>query len=890
MPGNTTESRAIHDSVRPGLPRVVELVIATTSLLVCLPIMGIAAVAIAVSSGLPILFPQERVGSKGRRFVIYKLRTMRCSTGGPAVTAADDRRVTTIGRFLRKIKLDEVPQLWNVLTGDMSLVGPRPEVARYVDEDDDLWRFVLQAKPGIVDPVTLRLRNEEELLAQVDGNREEFYLGFLRPFKLRGYQEYLRKRSAIGDLKVLVATVIAVLLPRRFPAPGLDEIVESVAASDSLATISVSEKDLSRNPGQRPASRIVIRQLQHALDVIVLAMSFVLAYLLRFDFGIPAEEFRNASVQLPVVVTIQFVVLCMTGIYSFVWRYVGMAELRAFLKAALLACLPVIACRLALPMELKRFHVPLSVSLMDTVFAFGGVLAIRIARRAIHEASIRRRGISVSHASPKKAVLLIGAGRAGMIAAREIIDVGSSNLEIKGFIDDDPNKQGSVIQGIKVLGTTQDLPALVGSYHIDHVVISIAKATRRDFRRILDICERISVKVRVIPGIYEILLGNVKISRIRDLQIEDLLGREPVHLDEAQMERFLVGKTVMVTGAGGSIGSELARQVARFDPGKLLLVERAEFALFDADRALGRQFPDLSKVSLVADISDQARMRSVFAAHRPHVVFHAAAHKHVPMMESNVSEAVKNNVLATRLLGEMAAEYGVGVFVMVSTDKAVRPTSVMGATKRVAELVVQDLDQKNETNYVAVRFGNVIGSAGSVIPIFREQIMNGGPVTVTHPEMTRYFMTIPEAAQLVLQAGAMGQGGEIFILDMGEPVRILDLAKEAILLSGLRPYDDIDIVFTGVRPGEKLCEELEATEEQISRTCHPKIFIGKIAACPSSQLGEALSNLELLSTIGDDVELRRFIGGFLPEAQIDRKRKDIHKPEGQLAFVVSPEG
>jgi FlaA1/EpsC-like NDP-sugar epimerase len=412
------------------------------------------------------------------------------------------------------------------------------------------------------------------------------------------------------------------------------------------------------------------------------------------------------------------------------------------------------------------------------------------------------------------------------------------------------------------------MPRLVRTLGIDHVVITIAAASRNEIRRIVTLCEQIPIKVQIIPGLYEILQGNVEVSRVRDLQIEDLLGREPVRLDEHAMSEFLAGKVVMVTGAGGSIGSELARQIARFRPSRLLLVERGEFGLFNIDRDLRERWPRISIIPIVSDVSDEVRVRAIFETHRPQVVLHAAAHKHVPLMEQNGSEAVKNNVLATKTIGQIAGECRVEAFVMISTDKAVRPTSMMGAAKRVAELVVQDLDRRFATRYVAVRFGNVIGSTGSVIPIFREQIRKGGPVTVTHPDMVRYFMTIPEAAQLVLQAGAMGEGGEIFVLDMGQPVKIIDLAKDTIALSGLKPFEDIDIVFTGIRPGEKLFEELEVTDECLTKTRHPKIYIGKIASYPEEIVRSALERLNFLAANQREDELRDFLGELLPESQL----------------------
>jgi FlaA1/EpsC-like NDP-sugar epimerase len=415
----------------------------------------------------------------------------------------------------------------------------------------------------------------------------------------------------------------------------------------------------------------------------------------------------------------------------------------------------------------------------------------------------------------------------------------------------------------------------VREHEIDDVVITIAQISRREILRLMDICREIGVEARIIPGLYEILQGKVQVTRIRNVEIEDLLGRERVYLDEGEIGVFLEGKVVAVTGAGGSIGSEIARQVARFRPSRLLLLERAEFALFDVDREARRMYPDLQIVPIVADVTDDERIRSIFAAHRPDVVFHAAAHKHVPMMESNPAEAIKNNVFGTRVLAQAASDAGVESFVLISTDKAVRPTSVMGASKRVAELVVQDLARRSSTRFVAVRFGNVMGSAGSVIPIFRDQIRRGGPVTVTHPDMVRYFMTIPEAALLVMQAGAMGRGGEIFVLDMGSPVRILDLAVAMINLSGLRPYEDMEIVFTGLRPGEKLFEELELDGEEIAKTRHPKIFIGRIAPLASERLESALTALRRLSRAGDPAAIRAYMNELLPEANLaaDRSKR-----------------
>jgi FlaA1/EpsC-like NDP-sugar epimerase len=610
--------------------------------------------------------------------------------------------------------------------------------------------------------------------------------------------------------------------------------------------------------------------VQTALDILVLFLSFTFAYLLRFDFSIPPELISHFLIQAPAVIALQFLILTVSGARSFIWRYAGLSHVWPFLWGGVASLIMIATARLILPEAYQSWRVPLSVSLMGTLLAFGGTFATRVARRLSYEQT-KKRSLQKQRVATRgtRPVLLIGAGQAGVLAAKEILGRGDLDLDIKGFVDDDRSKLGRiVVAGRRILGTTEDLPTLVASLHIDHVVITIAQASRQDIQRLAKICEDIPVKVRIIPGLYEILDGRVGISRIRDVQIEDLLGREPVALDTQSINAELAGKTVMVTGAGGSIGSELAKQVSRFSPGQLLLVERAEFALFNVDRALREQNSDGCTVPLVADIGDVARMRAIFEKYRPQVIIHAAAHKHVPLMEVNPYEAIKNNVLNTRLLSELAAEFEAEVLVLISTDKAVRPTSIMGASKRLAELVAQDVGSRSKTRFVAVRFGNVIGSNGSAIPIFQEQIRKGGPVTITDRRMRRYFMTIPEAAQLVLQASTIGKGGEVFILHMGEPVSIMDLAEALISLSGFKPHHDIRIVETGIRPGEKLNEELRFQSEETRPTSHPKIFIYEIATLDSQVVESAVQFLKTIQEV-DEADLRRFLNRLLPEARLN---------------------
>jgi FlaA1/EpsC-like NDP-sugar epimerase len=611
------------------------------------------------------------------------------------------------------------------------------------------------------------------------------------------------------------------------------------------------------------------RPFQLLSDVAILCAAFFLAYLFRFDFRIDKYYLDNALNQLPFVVLVQFASLFIVGAYSIIWRYVSLEDIKAFLKAAFISGVILILVRLLLePAQFIRWQVPLSIILMDTFFAFAGLLALRVLRRFVYEVSEKRTFQLGKRRKTRKSTLIIGAGRLGAATIKEVVGRADTELDVKGFIDDDRRKKAGSVGGIKVLGTTDDLARLADELNINQVVLAIDQANSKDIRRILDICRAIPVKAQIVPSLNEIAHGRVSISRIRDVQIEDLLGRAPVELDDENLHEFLTDKIVMVTGAGGSIGAELVRQITDFSPQLLLLVERTEFALFQIERDLVKNFPEIKFVPLLADISDSARMREIFSEYKPQVVFHAAAHKHVSLMEINPTEAVKNNILATKLIGELAGEAGVKDFVLISTDKAVNPTSIMGASKRIAEIVLQDLNRIYSTNYVAVRFGNVLGSTGSVIPIFSEQIQEGKALTVTDPQMTRYFMTIPEASQLVLQAGALGAGGEIFILDMGEPVKILDLAEDMIRLSGLQPYEDIDIVFSGIKPGEKLFEELEITGENLLKTQHPKIFIGKIATYSTEDVAGILSNFRQAVEENNEAKIRSLFNHFLPEATI----------------------
>lgn len=577
----------------------------------------------------------------------------------------------------------------------------------------------------------------------------------------------------------------------------------------------------------REQSRVLLRPIKVLTHALLFALSWLVAFGLAYNFqGFDRWFLVFFLPLLPVVVIVKVSVFGLMGLFRGSWRYVSMRDVSRVTQGAFVSFVWIFVLyygavnvgQLGLnwdPFGGRDF--PDSVLLLDFFGTIGLVAASRVLVRLYHE-EVRP---VVDGGAPK--LLILGAGNAGENLTREILRMPVMKYRIVGFLDDDPARWGSEIHGIPVLGATSRIKQVCDEYAVDEILIAIPSASKETIRRLVELCRGTNLRFKTLPAVTDLIGSRIQLQQIRDVDINDLLGRAPVKLDDDAIGEYLRARVVLVTGAGGSIGSEMCRQVCKFAPERLILVEQAEQNLFEIDRELRGRYPELNIIPCIADICDQQRLRRIFDVHRPTAVFHAAAHKHVPMMEFNPGEAVKNNVRGTQTIADVAAEFACEKFVMISTDKAVNPTSIMGCSKRVAEMYIQALNDRASTQFVTVRFGNVLGSSGSVVPIFQDQIRRGGPVTVTHPEMVRYFMTIPEAAQLVLQAGALGNGGEIFVLDMGEPVKIVDLARDLITLSGFRPGDDIEIRFVGMRPGEKLFEELSIEGEDVCRTSHPKI-------------------------------------------------------------------
>lgn len=636
--------------------------------------------------------------------------------------------------------------------------------------------------------------------------------------------------------------------------------------------------DLSPPPAMLLRFRRPLVVLAH---IIVFAASLMLSFLLANNM-----QFRRSWLVEQYPLFLLFFIIIKLVAFGFFkqyrgwWRYVSISDLTEIVGASVLSTLVIVVFWvIALNIDSVRRNfqsitlVGQSVFVLDMLATILLLAGVRMMVRLYYEEFRTVEG------SRLKRFLIIGAGNTGEALLREIHRMSIAQYEVIGFVDDDPIKQGIHIHGIPVLGTVEELSKICKDRNIDELAIAMPSATHHQLRRVIQVCEGTKIRFRTVPSITDIASGKLSVSQIRDVDINDLLGRKAVELDLDLIESFLKDKIVLVTGAGGSIGSEMCRQVCNFKPKLLLLVEQAENPLFHIERQLHDQFPQADIRVIICNITDKTRVEEVFVKYKPQVVIHAAAHKHVPLMELNPGESVKNNVIGTRTVADAADKYGVSNFVMISTDKAVNPTSIMGSSKRIAEMYIQDLDRTSKTYFVTVRFGNVLGSNGSVVPIFKEQIAKGGPVTVTHPEMKRYFMTIPEASQLVLQAAAMGKGGEIFVLDMGEPVKIVDLARELITLSGFRPSEDIEISFTGLRPGEKLFEELSIEGEDMVHTRHPKIGIWKNVPMDRNKLCTGIDKLVAVAENQNHSEIVQKIKELVPEYVGKNNNTETNKKE-----------
>ncbi|WP_252242351.1 nucleoside-diphosphate sugar epimerase/dehydratase [Clostridium sp. ZBS18] len=584
-----------------------------------------------------------------------------------------------------------------------------------------------------------------------------------------------------------------------------------------------------------------------------------MAYLFAINITLSGRFTEIAKIYTEDVIAVSLIYLVcfyLFKMYESLWHLTGTDEFLLGVGGSILAGI--------LSIGYTRFWgsvIPLNVSVVGILLSIFFVLGYRILYRVYRRTLLY---IPFKYSSDQRRVMIVGAGSAGTMIINEMMARRELKYNPIVLIDDDKEKLGRRISGVKIVGNRYDIPYVVGEQEIDLILISIPSLDSKNKAEIIDICKKTNCKLQIIPGIYEILSGDANVSRIKDVDLEDLLGRDPIVLDNKGISDYIQGKTILVTGAGGSIGSELCRQISVYNPKRLILFDIYENNIYDIQNELKEEFPDMNLTVLIGSIRDRQRLHEVFSKYKINVVFHAAAHKHVPLMEDSPKEAVKNNVFGTLNLATEASKSKIDRFVMISTDKAVNPTNIMGATKRLCEMIVQAMDKQSKTEFVAVRFGNVLGSNGSVIPLFKKQIANGGPVTLTHKKIVRYFMLIPEAAQLVLQAGAFAKGGEVFVLDMGKPVKIYDLACDLIRLSGFEPNRDIKIVVTGLRPGEKLYEELLMSEEGLKDTAHQKIYVGKPTFEDMDTLNYKLEQLRKLLELNDINEIKHQMQTIVP--------------------------
>jgi FlaA1/EpsC-like NDP-sugar epimerase/lipopolysaccharide/colanic/teichoic acid biosynthesis glycosyltransferase len=807
--------------------RVFDLFFSISGFLFFSPLILLVSIAVKISSKGPVFFRQERVGRGGKVFRIFKFRTMAAtSDNGPKVTAKNDSRITGLGKILRQTKIDEVPQLFNVLFGSMSFVGPRPEIPSLVETYTTEQKALLSVKPGITSPATIYHRDEEE----VSGTAEEvmdYHRKVLVPRKAQYDLGYIEKKSLWYDIKLILLTLLSVIS---------------------------NESGYVREKAVKNRRALIISSV-----AVLLCLAYYFAFLIRFEGALPEYYDWKFKRTLPLMVAIQFIFLGFFGQLEGYWRYVSISDIISVAKGLIMSAVTM----LAFEYFFLAGSYPTGVIFINGFLAFIMLSGQRLSLRLLREAYA-----PITPKSREK-VIILGAGDRAERVYREIRQNPDLAFTVEGFIDQSASMTGIKIHGVKVLGTFNELTELVEKLGISTLIDTMESLTKEQTAVLTRLRANFKCSIRNVPSASDYITGKVTTSRLREIAIEELLGRKSVKLDVLNIEKQFKNKTVLITGAGGSIGSELVRQLVRFEPAKLLLLDKDETLLYELETDLIETHPALMPYEvIISDIRNRETLGDFFRKYRPDVVLHAAAYKHVPLMELHPHEAVQNNVLGTRNVLAAASESGVSRFVMISTDKAVRSTNVMGATKRLSESVMYRCYAGKKMKCMAVRFGNVLGSRGSVIPLFQRQIRRGGPVRITHPDITRFFMSIPEAAQLVLQAGAMGSGGELFILKMGEPVLIRELAERLIEFHGFQPGVDIDITYTGLRPGEKLYEELLTDIEGTRTTPHDKILVIDNSQTEDTELLTKLNELESNGLFKmSSVQMKAFLHAMVDDYQ-----------------------
>jgi len=837
-----------------------ELIARLTAVILALllsPLLIGIALGNLLIQGRPIIFRQNRIGKNFKPFIIYKFRTMQMDLNNESLfQTGNSDQITKWGRFLRKTKLDELPQFFNVIKGDMRFIGPRPEVPEFVDKES--FFFLNEIKPGLSGYSSILFRNESEIWSMIDS--DDPYHNILQ-IKVGLDRYYVNKKSFIEDLKLVGITILSLFIPKRM---GHYLIIKLLKIQDNgefklretieNVKIKVSKKKDTKAPTIKNLRILMLS------DIISILFGFIFSAIIISDFAIPSILYSNNIYPiLGMVIVAKLIVFSAFGMFRGMWRYTSLVDMLNIAKANTLGTLIVVT----LFGYLRGFQdIPSAIFLIDFMLTFAFTSLSRVSIRLLYSHLINPKPFRIEL---NKRVIIIGAGTTGEFICREILNDSKHGMEPIGFLDDNRHYHNKSIHGRKVLGKVAELSEFLTSY--DEALICCPNAPRKNIYKIIEICKNAGKPFKTLPSVDELVSGKLSINQLREVSIIDLLGRNEIKLDSNSIKKYINGKRILITGAGGSIGSELVRQCLKYEPALLVMLDNSEFNLFNIEREIQGNSNNVLTKPLLSNIRDMDILSKVFTEYQPQVVFHAAAYKHVAMQEAFPWEAIKTNVFGTTNLVKLSLEHNIEKFVLVSTDKAVKPINVMGATKRLAELICQGADQTFSTRFMAVRFGNVLGSSGSVIPIFQEQIKAGGPITITDPEMERYFMSVPEAAQLIIQAGSIGNGGEVFALDMGRPIKILDIANELIRLSGLEPDIDIPISFIGARPGEKQLEELFHDTENVEKTLHDKILeirttitTDKIKNITSRIMSGALDGHEF-----DNNELRESLSSLVPE-------------------------
>ena len=840
------------------------------------PLLVSIAVCNLIIQGRPIIFRQKRIGKNFNPFIIYKFRTMRNNDSkNHLFQNGNEEKVTNWGRFLRKTKLDELPQFFNVIKGDMRFIGPRPEVPEFVDKES--FFFLDKIKPGLSGYSSILFRNESEIWSMIDS--EDPYNNILN-IKVALDKYYVNKKSFFEDLKLVGITILSLFIPKKMGHYLIIKLLRiqdngDLGIRDTIEDVKL--KSIRKTKPKKPTARN-FRMLVFS-DIISILIGFIFATFIRNDFTVPPVLYSENIFQILVLfLIVKLTVFSVQGMYRGMWRYTSLVDMFNIIKANAFSSLFIIA----LIGYFRGFHdIPSSIFFIDFILTIGFTSMSRISIRLIYSHLINPKPYRIEL---DNRVMIIGAGTTGEFICKEILNDSKYRMNPMGFLDDDKSIHGKSIHGIKIKGKISDLSEYI--YDYDEAIICCPNAAREQIYRIIEICKEAGKPYRTLPSVNDVLSGKLSINQLREVSIIDLLGRNEVQIDNDSITKYIKGKRILITGAGGSIGSELVRQCLKYEPALLVMLDNSEYNLFNIEREILHKETNVLVKPLLSNIRDKEILSKIFSEYEPQVVFHAAAYKHVAMQEAFPWEAIKTNVHGTSNLVKLSIEHNVERFILVSTDKAVKPINVMGATKRLAELICQGADGKFSTRFMAVRFGNVLESSGSVIPIFQEQIKAGGPITITDPEMERYFMSVPEAAQLIIQAGSLGQGGEVFALDMGQPIKILDIANELIKLSGLEPDIDIPISFIGARPGEKQHEELSHDTESVQKTLHDKILQIRPTLRPNkiNDITNKIMAGELNGNEFNNDQLRETLSTLVPEY------KPLDKDTGRPVILnVKPE-